>query len=177
MIIRQSDNDCSTDLRYLTAKPKPPCVKLLRMTGDHSNSLHSFVLLGRGKDSGFSTEDVAEGPAPVSLLVETGDWTEGDWLDSKRFAVRNDGLVCYQIANVSDVSAGRESHYWNLHPRQPIFILYLKSTLTSTKRATLPQSQRGSSRILQQVCSWHKIYTPICVWLRELQPKGKEITL
>jgi len=65
------------------------------MVGDHSNSLHSFVLLGCGEDSGFSAEDVAEGSAAVSLLVETGDWTEGDRLDSKWLAVRNDRLVCY----------------------------------------------------------------------------------
>jgi len=51
---------------------------ILRMVGEHSNSLHSLILLGCGQNSGFSTEDVAEGPAPISLLVETGDWAEGD---------------------------------------------------------------------------------------------------
>lgn len=54
------------------------CTKVLRTVGDHSNSLHSFILLGSCKDSGFSAENVAEGPAAISLLVETGDWTEGD---------------------------------------------------------------------------------------------------
>lgn len=48
------------------------------MAEDDGNSLHSFILLGSGEDSGFSAEDVAEGPAPISLLVETGDWAEGD---------------------------------------------------------------------------------------------------
>lgn len=51
---------------------------ILRMVGEHSNSLHPLILLGCGQDSGFSTEDVAEGPAAISLLVETGDWAEGD---------------------------------------------------------------------------------------------------
>lgn len=81
------------------------------MVGDHSNSLHSFILLGSGEDPGFSTENVTEGPAAVPLLVETGDRAEGDRLDSKWFAVRNDGLVCYEITNVPYVSADRESHY------------------------------------------------------------------
>lgn len=88
--IRQSGNDCSTAISHITQNKI-----LLRMGGDDSNSLHSFILLGSGKDSGFSAENVAEGPAPIPLLVETGDWTEGDGLDSKWFAVRNDGLVCY----------------------------------------------------------------------------------
>lgn len=48
------------------------------MVGDHSNSLHSFIFLGSGKDSGFSAQNVTEGPAAISLLVETGDWAEGD---------------------------------------------------------------------------------------------------
>ena len=54
---------------------------------------HPLILLRRGEDLCLSDEDVTEGPAAATLLVEAGDRAHGEGLDHQGLGVGQTGLL------------------------------------------------------------------------------------